>query len=134
MKLLSIISHTLLEEQIEEAKNVLKIDSIVLMPEEIRNIWSNISPFGYFPIDKINEIIRWISMVSEEYDYVLVQGDFGATYYIVDYCIKSNRIPIYSTTKREVEEHTKDGSVEIKKVFRHVNFRKYVPYDYKKEV
>lgn len=129
MKLLSLISHTLTEKQIEEAKNRLKVSSIVLMPEEIKVIWSNISPYGDLPIDDINKIIRWIDNESNEGDYVLVQGDFGATYYVVDYCINNDRIPIYSTTKREVEEYIEDGLVKTKRVFRHINFRKYIPHD-----
>lgn len=49
MKLLAVISHTLMEAQIKEANNRLNVDSIVLMPDEIKNIWSNISPFGPLP-------------------------------------------------------------------------------------
>lgn len=134
VKLLSVISHTLLEEQVEEAKNTLKVNSIILMPEEIKNIWSNITPHGHLPIDELSKVIKWINKESDEGDYVLVQGDFGATYYVVDYCIKNNRLPIYSTTQRLMEEYVEDGLVKIKRVFQHVNFRSYVPYDYKKEV
>lgn len=134
MKMLTVISHTLMEEQIEEAKNRLKVDSIVSMPEDINNIWSNISPFGCLPTDQIESIVKWIEKESNKGDYVLIQGDFGATYYIVDYCIKNSRIPIYATTERQVEEYINDGAVEVKRIFKHVNFRKYIPYDYTKEV
>jgi len=134
MKLLAVISHTLMEEQIEEVHNSLNVGSIVLMPEEIKSIWANISPFGPLPMDQIGKVVEWIRKESNEGDYVLIQGDFGATYYVVDYCIKNKRIPIYSTTKREVEEYIRDGQVEIKRTFKHVNFRKYMPYECEKEV
>lgn len=129
MKLLALISHTLMEGQVLEAKNQLKVDSIVLMPEDIKSIWVNISPFGPMPKDQLNQMIAWIEKESDKGDYVLVQGDFGATYYVVDYCIKNSRIPIYSTTQREIEEHIIDGQVESRRIFKHVNFRKYLPYE-----
>ncbi len=129
MKLLAVISHTLMEEQILEANTRLKVDSIILMLEEIKGIWANISPFGPMPKDQIDKIIDWIEKESDKGDYVLVQGDFGATYYVVDYCIKNSRIPIYSTTKREVEERIIDGQVESRRIFKHVNFRKYLVYE-----
>jgi len=134
MKLLAVISHTLMEAQIKEANNRLNVDSIVLMPDEIKNIWSNISPFGPLPTGQIDNVIKWIEKESEKGDYVLIQGDFGATYYVVDYCIKNSRVPIYSTTKREIEEYIKDGQVETKRIFEHINFRKYIQYGYEKEV
>ncbi|NLW39536.1 MAG: hypothetical protein GXY96_01210 [Tissierellia bacterium] len=134
MKLLTIISHLLMEEQILEAKNKLGVDFIITMPEDVKSIWSDISPYGPLPSDRLDKIIEWIEKESVEGDYVLVQGDFGATYYIVDFCFKSKRIPIYSTTKREVEEFIKDGQIEIKRIFKHINFRKYMPHSYEREV
>ena len=79
MKLLTIISHLLMEEQILEAKNKLGVDFIITMPEDVKSIWSDISPYGPLPTDRLDKIIEWIEKESVEGDYVLVQGDFGAT-------------------------------------------------------
>ncbi|HHV26938.1 MAG TPA: hypothetical protein GXX63_07055 [Tissierellia bacterium] len=128
MKMLVILSHELLEEQIKEANEKLDVDLIVEIPSELKKIWGNISPEGPFPVDLVEKIIKWINENAKEEDYVLVQGDFGATYYVVDYCIKSGRVPIYATTNREVEERIENGVTRIERVFKHVNFRKYLPH------
>lgn len=128
MKMLVILSHELLKEQIIEANEKLNVDLIVEIPGELKKIWGNIYPEGPFPLDLVEKIIKWIDKNSKGGDYVLVQGDFGATYYVVDYCIKNGRIPIYATTNREVEERIENGVTRIERVFRHVNFRKYLPY------
>ena len=128
MKMLAIISHVMMEQQIEEAKQFLEVDSIIKLPSEIRDIWSNINPHGLLPIESLNKVIEWIELNSNNGDYVLVQGDFGATYYVVNYCFKNYRIPIYATTKREANEKVKDDVVVIERTFKHINFRKYVEY------
>jgi len=59
-------------------------------------------------------------------DFVLIQGEFGATYFTVDFCFQNNLIPIYATSKREYrEEPQQDGSVVRVHRFKHVQFREY---------
>lgn len=128
MKLLVIMSHILLEEQIQEAKEQLHVDSIITLPKEIRDIWGKITPVGSLPVDSLSKVIEWIEGESVEGDYVLVQGDFGSTFYIVDYCFKNGRIPIYATTNRKVEEKRENETVKINRVFKRENFRKYMLY------
>lgn len=83
---------------------------------------------GSLPVDSLSKVIEWIEAESVEGDYVLVQGDFGATFYIVDYCFKNGRVPIYATTNRKVEEKRENGTIKINRVFKHENFRKYMLY------
>lgn len=128
MKMLAIISHRMMKQQIDEAKEILKVDSIIELPQEFKNIWGNIEPKGPLPIELLKRMINWIDSNSSSGDYVLVQGDFGATYYIVDYCFKSDRIPIYATTKRETNEMLENGAVIVSRIFKHINFRNYQKY------
>ena len=58
-------------------------------------------------------------------DYVLVQGEFGAVFYMVDYCFKTGRIPVYAATKRVVQEHKNGDKITSKRVFEHTCFRRY---------
>lgn len=129
MRMLVIMSHKILEKQVMEVKEKMGVDNILEMPDELKNIWSNISPYGPLPVTSLEKIIKWIQDESQEGDYVLVQGDFGSTYYIVNYCFKKGRIPIYSTTARKVEEKVENGVVKTSRVFEHINFRKYQYYD-----
>ncbi|WP_427338319.1 CRISPR-associated protein Csx20 [Caloranaerobacter sp. DY30410] len=128
MNLLVILSHELSDFQIEEAKSKLDVGTIKTLPDTLKEIWSNLNPKGELPVDKLNLIRDWVLKESYEEDYVLVQGDFGATFYIVDFCFKYNRIPIYATTARKVEETKVDNKVVTKRVFVHENFRKYLRY------
>jgi len=120
------MSHSLSDTQIEEAKEVLKVNCIKVLPSPLQEIWSNIAPEGELPIDTLEPIKDWILKESDEKDYVLVQGEFGATFYIVDYCLNLKRVPIYATTKREVEEKVEGNKTITYRTFKHVNFRKYV--------
>ncbi len=126
MNLLVIMSHSLSDTQMEEAKEVLKVNCIKTLPSPLQQIWSNIDPEGELPIDVLEPIKDWILKESEKKDYVLVQGEFGATFYIVDYCFNVDRIPIYATTKREVEEKVEGDKTITYRTFKHVNFRRYI--------
>jgi len=65
-------------------------------------------------------------ITRNENDYVLIQGDFGACYIIVNFAFEIGLIPIYSTTRRAaVEKHENDGSVKLIHQFNHQMFRKY---------
>lgn len=126
MNLLIIMSHYLSDIQVEEAKRKYNIDNFKVLPQELQEIWSNIDPIGELDVDSLKSIICWIQKESNENDYVLIQGEFGATFYIVDYCFNIKRVPIYATSKRQVEEKIQGEETITNRVFRHVNFRKYI--------
>jgi len=125
------MSHQLSDIQTKEAKDILKVNCIKMLPLELQRIWSNIEPKGELPIDTLTHIKKWISKESSEQDYVLIQGDFGATFYLVDYCFNIKRVPIYATSIRQVEEKVENNVTITNRIFKHVNFRKYVRDVYK---
>ena len=128
-QLFNITSHELLPKQIVEINEFLEIEKIVNLPTSLKRIWENISPYSLLPLEEINKILNWLTETSNELDYVLIQGDFGATYYIVDFCFKNNKIPIYATSRRKaIEQNRTNGMVEFKRTFEHVNFRVYEQY------
>lgn len=123
-KLFLIFNHTLTEEQIFDAKENLKVTEILSLPEELQKQWSN------FPPDTeetdTSAIENWLSENSEKNDWVLVQGDFGATYKLVNFAFSRKLIPVYATTKRvTLEKISPDGEIEKTSVFKHVRFRKF---------
>ncbi len=121
-----LFSHTLTLEQKEEASKDLNVSSICSLPKELLEKWGQISPKGDFPIDEIKPFIEWLETKSNRHDYVLIQGEFGAVFYMVNWCFLHERIPIYATTQRVHAEHLlPDGKIEITKQFAHVNFRQY---------
>ena len=125
MKMILIFSHTLTEEQIEDAKNSFGIHDFVYMPENIQKIWSDI-PSSISDIHNyLNPVQNFILNNSSQDDYVLIQGDFGATYNTVNFCKQNKRIVIYSTTKRISKEIVRDNVIEKISYFSHISFREY---------
>jgi len=58
-------------------------------------------------------------------DFVLVQGDFGATYYMVNFSKTHGFTPLYSVNKRIAKEFIEDGIVKKYSEFKHEFFREY---------
>lgn len=125
-KMFLIFSHRLTGDQVEEAKKNFNVTEFVYLPEDLQYIWSNVPPDGKLDKGYLDVIKNFLLLNSKENDYVLVQGEYGATYLMVKWCFENNLIPIYSTTKR-VYEFTKNdnGTIENKHTFKHVNFRLY---------
>lgn len=125
-----IFSHALTEKQKVEARNLFSINNFFYLPEPLQKIWSEISPHPAFP-EELNQIITWLNQNSTSGDYVLVQGEYGATFYLVGYCFKNNLVPIYATSERVYEEKKLDnGDIIRQHTFRHVRFRKYRRFEH----
>ena len=125
-KLILLFSHKLTNVQIQDAKNNRNITEYVSMPKDLQKQWSNIPPDLENITEYLTNIRLWLHDIAEVNDYILIQGDFGATYYFVNWAFQNKLIPIYSTTKRiHKEKEMSDGSIEIQKSFQHQMFRKY---------
>lgn len=121
-KFFVLLNHQLTEAQLEEIYN-MGVDEIVLPPEDIVRFWKDIAPAGELP-DAVTDVIKWLKS-GERGDYALIQGDFGATFYVVSWCLDNGFIPVYSTTKRVFESEIVNGEIVNKHTVKHVNFRKY---------
>ncbi len=125
-KMLLVFSHELTDEQRVDAVQHLNIDEVVAMPESLKKLWMNIPPGLTSLKEYLKPICNWIKEVAEKEDVVLIHGDFGATYILVNCSFKLNLIPIYATTERAVnEQRNPDGTVKIERVFKHKMFRRY---------
>ncbi|MBN1969760.1 MAG: hypothetical protein JXR48_13560 [Candidatus Delongbacteria bacterium] len=124
-KLIVIFNHgKLTEDQAYYAYDVLKIGEIIYMNEELKSIWSEIDPFE--DVVNVEKIEEFLLKSSKPYDYVLVQGEFGATFKTVNFCLENERIAIYATTERVSREmRNDDGSVSKTSEFKFVRFREY---------
>ena len=124
-------SHALTSEQVKDAQEKLGCKDIISLPYDLQQKWQQIPPEGELNNSIIKPFIYYLSHETEVGDYVLVQGEFGVSFMIVNWCLKNNRIPIYATTKRVVKEEKKpDGSVEKVTLFKHVQFRRYNEKNY----
>lgn len=124
--LLLLFNHKLTSRQAENARTSLGVDHIIVPPRQISELWCRIPPDIAGLSALLAPVTDWIDDVAVPGDYILIQGDFGACFIMVQYSMSQGLLPVYSTTSRDaVEKHRADGSVEIIHVFRHVCFRQY---------
>lgn len=125
-KLFLIFSHHLTDDQAANAKASLGVDSIVDMPENLRSVWRQIPPDLAELAVYLEPVRTWLAHEAGKGDYVLIQGDFGACYILVNTAFENSLVPVYSTTERRAREvRCSNGEVELTHHFRHVAFRRY---------
>ena len=119
-------NHTLTKAQVDDARNRLCVERIVSPPERLRNLWRQV-PADLEGIDGYLAPVKdWLAAEGRPGDFVLVQGDFGATWIMVNHAFKLGLVPVYSTTERQAEETiTGDGAVRLVHHFQHRRFRRY---------
>lgn len=121
-----IFNHQITSGQEHDARKSLGVERIINMPDDLKEIWEQIPPDMEKIDDYLFPVKNWLAQNSVINDYVLIQGDFGACYIMVDFAFKIGLVPIYSTTKREaVEQQDNNGAIKLVHHFQHRIFRKY---------
>lgn len=129
MKMFVIFSHKLTNTQIEDAKKSLRVSKFVYLPKELQDLWSNVDQSQNIN-DFLLPIKKFIAKNYKEGDYVLIQGDFGATYNLVTFCKEKGYKAIYSTTIRNSKEIIRNNSkVEKISCFSHISYKEYLEND-----
>jgi hypothetical protein len=126
-----LFNHTLTDAQKHDAKNTLNVKEFINLPKELQHTWSNIPTDVASLLILLAPIKEFISKEARKGDYILIQGDFGATYAMVEFTKSLGLIPIYATTKREVIETNAGNKVIKKSIFKHERFREYEKFDTK---
>ncbi|MDO8948663.1 MAG: CRISPR-associated protein Csx20 [Desulfocapsaceae bacterium] len=121
-----LFNHNLTAPQETDARTSLGVDRIVLPPLEISRCWVEIPPDAEELASYLAPVFTWLGSEAISGDFVLIQGEFGATFLLVHEAIRLGLVPVYSTTIRQaVEQHLPDGQVKISHIFSHVRYRKY---------
>ena len=124
-KLFLLFSHTLTPSQKEDARKSLGVEQFVSLPDNLQKLWSNIPPDLPNLKEYLTPIKNFLKENAKEGDIVLIQGDFGGCFEMVNFVKSLNLKAVHSTTKRDVIEKTVNGKVEKFSVFEHVIFREY---------
>ncbi|MDP2105478.1 MAG: CRISPR-associated protein Csx20 [Desulfobulbaceae bacterium] len=124
-----LFNHRLTRVQETDARASLGIRQIVAPPEAVQHLWSAVPPEAESLGEYLAPVVAWLAAQARPGDFVLIQGEFGATCALVSEAFRLGLAPVYSTTRREaVEEHDADnGRVHIRHTFSHVRYRKYEP-------
>ena len=121
-----IFNHDITPVQESDAYSSLGVQQTINMPPDLKDLWRQIPPALPEIRSYLNPLKDWLAGHARKNDYVLIQGDFGACFIMVNFAFEIGLIPIYSTTEREVaEEHKEDGTVNLSHQFRHRIFRRY---------
>ena len=121
-----LFSHSITSVQEKHAKKELSVEHIIVPPAAVRSLWASLPPEVESLQSLLEPVTSWLKGASKTGDYVLIHGDFGACYLLVQYCLETSRIPIYSTTERKaVETELDNGTIRLTHEFCHVRYRNY---------
>lgn len=121
-----LFSHKLTDNQNKIAKEEFKINEFIYLPKDLQEKWSSIDPSLDSVDEELKTIKDWILEIGNKGDYILIQGDYGAMYNMVNFSKIKDLVPIYSTSERKAREiKNNDGTIETTHIFRHVRFRRY---------
>lgn len=121
-----IFNHEITPVQESDARRSLGVEQIIDLPPDLKELWRQVPPDLTEISSYLKPVKSWLKSNAAKNDYVLIQGDFGASHIMVNFAFGIGLTPIYSTTARETtEEYDKDGSVKPVHQFRHKVFRKY---------
>lgn len=95
---------------------------------EIARLWKSVPPEDTIPPYFLNKITTWLAGITGPRDYVVIQGEFGISFYVVQWCYANSRIPIYATSHRKMKEIIDKEKIISRREFQHVNFRQYPVY------
>jgi len=124
-KMFLLFSHKLTQSQKDDARASWGVSEFIELQEGLQTIWSNI-PAELKTLNIYLEPLKWyLKKSASKDDIILIQGDFGGTYEMVNFCKENDFLAVHSTTKREVKETLKENRVIKTSTFEHVIFRRY---------
>ena len=124
-KMILLFSHQLSQQQKDDAKNTFFVTEFISMPEDLQKLWSNVDADVQNIETSLEPIKIFLEKNSNEGDVVLIQGDFGASYIMVNFAKELRLTPVYATTQRTISEVIENGKTVKKSVFEHRRFRSY---------
>jgi hypothetical protein len=121
-----LFNHLLTDAQADQAGRELGVHNIIVPPEDISRRWTAIPPEPESIRNILKPVFSWIDSSMSTGDYLLVQGDFGACYLVLEHIRTTGIIPVYATTRRRATEtRLNESTVQLSHTFSHVRFRKY---------
>jgi hypothetical protein len=91
--------------------------------------WSKIPADAESVLPYIEGSEKSLREAAKPGDILFVQGDFGATFAMVQFAYRLGMIPVYATTERLAKEQVKGNDVITTRIFNHVRFRMYERID-----
>jgi hypothetical protein len=122
-----LINHILTENQITELHEKYSISNINYPESKLSEIWSQIPITQKLDKTSIYAAVDWLE-AAKAGDVVIIQGEPGSTFMLVDYALKKKLIPIHAVSKRVSKEVREGEQVQKQNIFEHICFREYEYY------
>lgn len=120
-KIYLLFSHKLTKEQEEELKKKWSCSQYIYLPEDLQKRWSNIRND-----EKEEEIFKhYLSKNVTPKDFVLIQGEWGISYRMVNYTKEIGATALYSYSERKSTEYKENGYIVKTAIFKHICFLPY---------
>ena len=117
-----LMSHNITAQQKEDAKRTLDVQHFTVLPTDK---WSQIPAETESVETSLLQLKRQLMIQARWGDLLLVQGDYGATYNMVQFAKENGLVPVYATSVRKAYEVVKGDKITTVREFRHVRFREY---------
>ncbi len=122
-----LLNHKLTDKQVAELEEKYKASCIFYPETALSAAWSQVPVTPVLDRKLIQDVVSWLSN-AEAGDVIVVQGEFGSTFMIVDYALKRGLIPLHAVSCRVAQEQREGEIVHRQYVFEHVCFRRYEWY------
>lgn len=121
-----LFSHKLLETQIVYAEKEFKINDFINLPNYLQENWSQVPTNLKTIKDYSQQFCKYLIDKGRPGDYVLIQGKWRVTLYMVNWCLDNGFIPVYCTAKREYSSiKIEESTIENCHTFNYAGFRLY---------
>jgi len=123
-----LLNHKLTPKQEAELQNSSGGGRINYPPLEITELWSQIPTVRELTQDHLEPFSGWLGKAVPG-DFVVLQGEFSATFALADFSLRKGLIPVCAVSKRVVQEKREGETVLKTNIFEHICFRRYRYYD-----
>ncbi|WP_418186832.1 CRISPR-associated protein Csx20 [Aliarcobacter lanthieri] len=124
-KMFLLFSHKLTQTQKDNAIKSFGVKEFIYLPKNLQELFSNIPSDIYSLKEYLTPIKGFLKEYSKKDDVVIIQGDFGATFILVNFAKSLELKVVYATTKRVIQEFYEDDKIVKKSIFEHERFREY---------
>ena len=101
-RLIIIFSHKLTDIQEEDAYKSLMVQDFIYLPENLQRQWSNIDPEKHNVDEEVNAVLEWVDKTTSKDDIILLQGEPGATFKLVNQLKNRGFFIVFRQTKEKL--------------------------------
>jgi hypothetical protein len=123
-----LLNHKLTLKQEAELQNSFGVEGIVYPPQRIAELWSKIPTVHELSKSHLEPFTIWLQEAKES-DTVVLQGEFSASFALIDFALRKGLIPVCAVTERVALEKREGEKVSKEHTFEHICFRRYRYYE-----